>query len=262
MVVGTVLRGPNKEKFAQPRVQYSILANVRDGDGKAVVVEKEITIIPHSEPDPPFPMSDFPSEFIERTSDLTRFFMFGQLYRLTVSMAEPSPVSLQHQQDEIGEIGLHIDVRVSAKDGAQQALHGLSMNLKNLKVTLQPVFRAKTFYATEPFVRVPGQDMVRPDAGVHLYESMLKLPEQSRYSSSWQQQLSSSTRDTPEIHASLLEAWSTRLQFPIHVAHTMVPTFCSYSIQAVQRHRACQGEGNGGSRVCAGVPLANSLFAL
>lgn len=227
MTVGTVLRGPNKEEYAQPRIKYSMVANVRPQDGRVVVVEKEITILPRSEPGPPVQMSDFPNDFIVTTANSMRFSTFGPLYRMTVWMPEPSPISLKDPQDHIGEIQLDVDVRIAAREGGKPTLYRLSESLRNLNFSLQPVFRAKTFCSTKPFSQAPGQDMVRPEYGIHLHESILKLPEQCRHAHSWRQQFLSPANILDERCSSLLEAWTTHFRFPIKVTHIVAPTFCS-----------------------------------
>lgn len=156
---------------------------------------------------------------------------------MTISVPQPVPLLFQHRKEcPQGNIELYIDVRNLVSGRHDSTLYGLSESLKKLRFTLQPVFRAKTFYSTKPFPQVPGQDMVSAErGGVRLHDSILKLTEQSRDATSWQQQFSpgdnmnDNTTDTRHGSTGIghLEAWTTRSRFPIRVEKMVAPTFCS-----------------------------------
>lgn len=143
-------------------------------------------------------------------------------------MPEPSPIALKHPKDHIqGELEIHVNVRNPHEGESDVSLHGLSESLRNLKFSLQPVFRSKTYYSTKPFPQAPGQDMVKREGGLHLYDSILKLPEQHRDANSWQQQLSLPANGLDKGRTGLLEAWTTQFRFRVQVDRTMAATFCS-----------------------------------
>jgi len=249
VTIGTVLRDRNQEEYAQPRIKYILRAIVNSQDGKVVATEKEIVIIPRSEPPPPINTSDYPNEYMVTTAQSVRFSLFGRPYRMTLSMPEPSPIPLQQAQEHMhGQIELRVDIHNLEREGAALGLHGLSESLKNLKLTLQPVLRAKTFYSTQPFPQVPSQDMVNPTRGLHLLDSVLKLPEQTSDATSWQQSFVSSPDDEKHGRTGNLESWTMRWCFPMYVARKLAPTFCSkiasrqYSIVARVRVKGVQAQ--------------------
>ncbi|KYG42558.1 hypothetical protein M433DRAFT_176630 [Acidomyces richmondensis BFW] len=214
LTVGTVLHDRNQEEYAQPRIKYSLRAIVRSQDGKVAATETEIVIIPRSEAPPPINTSDYPEEFIVTT---------------------------------VRSVELRVDIHSLDSEGAVQDLYGLSESLKKLKLILNPVFRAKTFYSTQPFPQVPSQDMVNPTRGLHLLDSVLKLPEQTYDATSWEQNFISSPNDEKQgqTHV-LLIGWMMRWRFPIQVERKLPPTFCSaiasrqYSIVARVRVKGVQ----------------------
>lgn len=248
LTVGTVLHDRNQEEYAQPRIKYSLRAIVRSQDGKVAATETEIVIIPRSEAPPPINTSDYPEEFIVTTVRSVRFSLFGRSYRMTLSMPEPSPISIKQTEEHLhGQVELRVDIHSLDSEGAVQDLYGLSESLKKLKLILNPVFRAKTFYSTQPFPQVPSQDMVNPTRGLHLLDSVLKLPEQTYDATSWEQNFISSPNDEKQgqTHV-LLIGWMMRWRFPIQVERKLPPTFCSaiasrqYSIVARVRVKGVQ----------------------
>lgn len=89
--------------------------------------------------------------------------------------------------------------------------------------------------------------MVNPTRGLHLLDSVLKLPEQTYDATSWEQNFISSPNDEKQgqTHV-LLIGWMMRWRFPIQVERKLPPTFCSaiasrqYSIVARVRVKGVQ----------------------
>ncbi|KAK0892793.1 hypothetical protein LTR57_024240 [Friedmanniomyces endolithicus] len=244
MTVGDVLRGPNKEEYAQPRIKYTLRALVHSHEDDVVTMDKEITVLPRSEPSPPINTSDFPREFVDSAVNPISFSRFQHSYSMTMSLQEPSPITLSHPHQHVtSQLMLDVVIRTFGGGAKGPSLQGLPQNLKNLTFSLQPIFRAKTFYSTKPFPQIPSQTMVYPMGPVRLHDSILKLAEQKSEARSWEQQLSDpasltgkdmdskpsdfSSAAAQKGTAGVIESWTSHIQFPIQIEHDLSPSFCT-----------------------------------
>lgn len=253
MSVGDTLDGYNHTKYAQPRIDYRLHAVVTmrspDGDLKTIIGDKEITIMPCAEPSPPVDISDFSDEFVGSASNPFRSSLFGTRHIATISMPEPSAIS-------IGPLGrpstvLRLTVEIQA-DSINP--YPLIQGLKNLNFKIQPLLRAKTYYSLRPFPKMPSQDMATEEGPIRLHDSVLKIPEVNLVSTSWHSKLlddvpsyedavrsgsfskssdssplrrGSQSSTAPPTVSSSLRAWNTSLSVPVEFTGTLLPTFCS-----------------------------------
>jgi hypothetical protein len=258
--VGDVLEGYDHAMYAQPRIDYRLraVAKIRspEGDFKTVQGEKEITVMPCSEPSPPVEVADFPGEFIGSAENGFRASLLGAQYLMTLSMSEPSPISMASVQGR-HTITLRFEVEIQAAAGKEPStnLYPLSQGLKDLKFKIQSILRAKTYYSTQPFPTIPSQTMVTAQGPIRLHDSVLKMSEVEVVSSSWQHKflddvpcyeeavrtgsISSGSSHSSSIRLgsqtsvrlpnvpSSIRAWTTSLDVPLELNGTLVPTFCS-----------------------------------
>ena len=258
--VGDVFERHDHAKYAQPRIYYRLCAVAKtrspEGDLKTVQGEREITITPCSEPSPPVKIADFPGEFVASASNGFCASFLGAQYQMTLSMSEPSPISMGSVQARHATT-LHITVEIHAAAGKEPSttLYPLCKGLKDLKFKIQPVLRAKTYYSTQPFPMVPSQTMVTARGPIRLHDSVLKISEVAVGSSSWQPKFfddvpcyeeavrtgpfssgsahSSSTRRGSQTSVRLpngpssLRSWITSMDVPLELSGSLLPTFCS-----------------------------------
>lgn len=248
-------------EYAQPNIQYRLRAYVKLKSRQdsplpgALEASKMILILPYSVPMPPTDTSDFPVEFVGSVTNTYRTSFLGYWYAMTLSMQEPDAVTLQSAQKPgsvLAMIHIEIKVPVSAIDPANAKKFPLS--LEDLLFKTQPILRAKTFYSTEPFRKMPGQTMLTLRGPMRLRDEVMKLETQDFKASSWQQDLpdgaislaefgrpsSTSVRSasvittgSTDVTKTLSRAelspmvWSTRLLVAITVPPGLPPTFCS-----------------------------------
>ena len=255
--VGDVLEGNDHTKYAQPRIDYRLcaVATIRSPGGKNTTVreEKEITVLPCSEPSPPVEVADFPGEFIGSTTNSFRTSFFGAQYLMTLSMSEPSPMSMRFVQGR-HTTTLRFGVDIEAGAGNNTNLGSLSNSLNNLVFKIQSILRAKTYYSTQPFPMTPSQTMVTAQGPIRLHDSVLKLSEVEIAPSSWQPKFlddvpcyeeavrtgsissdsshspirrgSQTAVTAPNVRSSI-RAWTASLNITLEVNGTLAPTFCS-----------------------------------
>lgn len=258
--VGDVLEGYDHAMYAQPRIDYRLraVAKIRspEGDFKTVQGEKEITVMPCSEPEPPVEVADFPGEFVGSATNGFRASFFGAQYLMTLSMSEPSPISMGSVQGRhTTTLRFKVEIQAAAGKEPSTNLYSLFQDLKDLKFKIQSVLRAKTYYSTQPFPMTPSQTMVTAQGPIRLHDSVLKMSEVEVVSSSWQPKFldevpcyeeavrtgsissgsshSSSIRHGSQTSVRLpnapssIRAWTTSLDVPLELNATPLPTFCS-----------------------------------
>lgn len=259
---GVSYRRPGEEdEYAQPNIQYRLKARVNLNFLQDSILPRTlealrtIVILPCSPPMPPTDTSDFPAEFINSASNTYRAFLFGSWYTMTLSMQEPAAISLQSTQTR-GSVNaiLHVEIRAPASVMDSTSAKRLPLSLKNLLFKIQPILRAKTFYSTQPFRKMPGQTMLTLKGSVRLKDEVMKLDAHDLKASSWQHDIPDeapwlaevdrrSSTSTRSASVSTIEStdgckaspmakdsplvWSTRLSVPITVQPNLPPTFCS-----------------------------------
>ena len=185
MSVGRVLEGRHHAKYAQPRIEYRLLAlaklRTQTGEAKDVEAERLIPVIPCMDPTPPVEIDDFPGEFVGAIIHTFRTSFLGPPHLMTVSMPEPSPLPMgTTQRRKATTLRLMIEIQAAAGTNAS---HGFLDLFRRLLFKIQPILRAKTYYSTQPFSMMPSQTMATTRGPVRFHDSMLKLP-RSEFSSS------------------------------------------------------------------------------
>lgn len=254
-------RPGEEDEYAQPNICYRLKAHVKLNSlqdsilPRTLEASRRIAILPCSPPMPPTDTSDFPAEFISSASNTSRAFFFGSWYMMTLSMQEPAAISLQSTQTR-GSVNamLHVEIKAPASGMGSTRVKKLHLNLKNLLFKIQPILRAKTFYSTQPFHKMPGETMLFLKGPVRLKDEVMKLDAHDLKASSWQHDIPDeapclaeanrhSSTSTRSASVSTMEsadgctaspitddspwAWSTRLSVPITVQPNLPPTFCS-----------------------------------
>ncbi|KAK5673955.1 hypothetical protein LTS10_013273 [Elasticomyces elasticus] len=245
MCAGEVLYGHDQQQYAQPRILYTLQTVVQSQDNATTTAQQEIIVVPRSEPAPPVHTGYAAGDFITTADSTMRFALFHRQYQMTVEMPEPHPVSLKRLQDfGKGELELRVSIRSLGTDPDKNAaLERLPASLKDLKFTLRVGLRTETFYSCKPFIRAPSQDMVDPEGALHLQESVSKLPELCLAARSWEPHFTNSMPESSVLDAATtrasdasfcngstkdtLQAWVTRLAYPLRLDHALLPTFCS-----------------------------------
>jgi hypothetical protein len=259
---GAPYRRPGEDyEYAQPNIFYRLRGQVKLNSHQDSVpctpleASKTIVILPCLPPMPPTDTSDFPGEFIGSANNRYRMFLLGSWYVMNLSMKEPPAVCLQSTQTNGSILAmLQVEIRESGSVKDDKSGKKLSLNLKNLLFKAQPILRAKTFYSTEPFRKLPSQTMLSIKGSMRLKDQVMKLEMQNLKASSWQHDfpgevLSSAEADrgswksersagvstVGSAHVSEAsfamenspKVWSTRLSMPITVEPNLPPTFCS-----------------------------------
>lgn len=259
---GVPYRPPGEEdEYAQPNIRYRLKAHVKLNFlqdpilPRTLEASRTIVILPCSPPMPPTDTSDFPAEFISSASNTYRAFLFGSRYTMTLSMQEPAAISLQSTQT-CGSVNamLHVEIKAPASGMGSTSVKRLHLSLKNLLFKIQPILRAKTFYSTQPFRKMPSEAMLFLKSSVRLRDEVMKLDAHDLKASSWQHDIPGevpwlaevdrrSSASTRSASVSTMEpadgckaspmagdcprVWSTRLLVPITVQPNLPSTFCS-----------------------------------
>lgn len=260
--VGRPYRRPGEDcEYAQPNIFYRLRGQLQlnsDQDSiapMALEASKAIDILPCSPPMPPTDTSDFPAEFVISASNTYRAGLFGSWCTMTLSMREPPAICLPDTQT-CGFIDATIQVEIKGSGGVMDATRvtKVALSLRNLLFKTEPVLRAKTFYSTQPFRKLPGQTMLTFNSPMRLRDQVLKLEAQDLKASSWQYDLAeevylSAQVDRPSSPSArpasvrtlgpvkrfeasstaedIRKVWSTHLSMPIKVQPALLPTFCS-----------------------------------
>ena len=233
-------------EYGQPNIEYQLVARITlrrrtHGSGQPPQLEthgasKTVTIMPCSLPSPPTDLDDFPTDFIGSQSNAYSEWFSGTQYMMRLSTAEPSAVILQPLMDSTIMIPVNIVVESGTNKGSASKFMELPSKLKNLNFKVQPILRAKTFYSTVPFSRMPGQTMLTAKGTLRLKDETLRLADYSLRASSWEHTLEKA-RFASKVSASdalsrasshgMPIAWTTSLYVPVVVRNNLVPTFCS-----------------------------------
>ena len=255
--LGDIYRRPSETwDYAQPNIEYFLKVEVKvrpnciSTSPRSLETSKPVTIIPCSLPLPPTVASDFPAEFIISASNTYRAFLLGLWCTMTLSMEEPPAVFLSNDHgSSSAKAVLHISIKTADGKTNGASAKGIPLNLKRLSFKVQPILRAKTFYSTIPFSKMPGQTMLTLTGPMRLKDEVMKLKEQEQKATSWQldlpdqawslleRQASHRSNDgrknssgTQEFSAAAGEspgAWSSSISAPFEIPAGLPPTFCS-----------------------------------
>jgi hypothetical protein len=254
--MGQILPGyRNTEKYAQPNISYYLQAVVKLCPSDNALPEsletwREIRIVPYTEVLPPTDTQDFAAEFIETTSNSFRTSMFSSTaYMMTLSTYEPPAIQLKSTQVHgATEMELYVEIKAACDEVDGRNVDRLSQSLRKLTFNVETVLRAKTFYSTTPFIRIPGHSMLTLKGSVRLHDEVLKLNTLHAKPGSWQYLLrdrrpsyaeavrrlsvvseaaSGSSSGSSPGPAIASRGWSTCIRLPVTVPPNLPPTFCS-----------------------------------
>lgn len=263
MTVGDVLDGKDGEKFAQPRIEYRIRAVMKllSLDGRSITdawADKEVAILPYTEPSPPIELNDFPEDFVNSVTHSFRSSYLGSTYQMTLSMPEPTPIStIPTTSSRTTTLRFHVQIQlITCK--RDRGLHSLCNILKDLRFHIRLALRAKTFCSIRPFSQMPGYTMTGSDYPPDVHESVFEIQTVDVASTSWQLHFHSDTPQRedlqhlapaspfgigshpPEKNAvnclsfaqadaivPSIDEWTTTLNVPLHIKEALTPTFCS-----------------------------------
>jgi hypothetical protein len=213
---------------------------------------KEIRIVPITKILPPTYIQDFSAEFIESQTQIFRTSKFGgPAFSMTLSISEPPPIVLEDMRTQ-GTTSAELGIDIKAAEGNidQRSVEKLPQNLRRLTFNVEPIFRAKTFYSTIPFAKLPGQTMLTLTGPVRFRDEAMKLDVLHAKPNSWHylplnrrpsyaeavrrpsSPSANSARNgngnAPTSNSpSPPRSWSTRVFVPLVVPANLPPTFCS-----------------------------------
>lgn len=260
-------------EYAQPNIDYflKIEANFRPNgistSLQSLETSKPVTIFPYSLPLPPTLVSDFPADFVTSASNTYRTLLLRSWYTMTLSMEEPPAVRLSndHEPSSANAV-LHIDIKTADGKANGTSARGMPLLLRELSFKVQPILRAKTFYSTAPFSKMPGQTMLTRTGPIRLKDEFMKLKEQEQQVASWQLDLpdlacaslggqaghrflravtssdskndgnvsSSGRQEFPSAAGESPGIWSSSILVPYEIPANLPPTFCS--VTASRQH--------------------------
>lgn len=243
LCVGEIV-SQQSESYAQPRISYhlNVIARCLSEDvsqPKLYQSFKEITVIPYTESMPPIDTRDFPSEFIESSSKLFRKSHFGgPTYLMKLSMNEPPAIRLHNTQlAGITDAEIAVEITATGEKLKDSALKQLPDLLRELTFHVAPICRAKTFYSTTPFRKLPGQTMLHFRSNLRLHDEKSRLRTSHVTTTSWQHQnqdaesshgaVSVSGPGSPLLLDNGPRKWNTRIHLPVEIPPGLLPTFCS-----------------------------------
>jgi hypothetical protein len=256
--IGQILRGSQEpEVYAQPNISYHLKTLVKyhtpnESEAQTLEAWKEIRIVPITEILPPTDTRDFATEFVEAHTQIFRKSMFGgPAYSMTLSLNEPPAIRVQDIRMRGTTLAeLIVDIRAAEGSIHERSVDRLFQTLRKLTFHVEPIFRAKTFYSTTPFSKLPGQTMLTLKGTVRIRDEVMKLGTLCAKSDSWQCLLRNERpsyaealrRPSPQVVKSAGSgygsassdtspssswSWSTRIRVPVVVPADLPPTFCS-----------------------------------
>lgn len=180
---GRTLPGTEEpEVYAQPNISYHLCAFVRFRVSEDLPVQyleayQKIEVIPYTEMLPPTDIRDFPVEYIESTTHSFRTSIFGRtICTIALSMHEPPAIQLGKIPHN-GTTEVKIDVEVQIKKGKLDTtgVQQLLQKLQSVQFKGDTIIRAKTFYSTVPFSKLPGQTMLTARGQMRLNDAVHKI---------------------------------------------------------------------------------------
>ncbi|MCJ1421930.1 hypothetical protein MMC32_008297 [Xylographa parallela] len=259
LLAGQVISGNKEiEKFAQPNVAYyvalkAVFRTSETSEPETREAWEEIKLIPYTEKLPPVETDDFPAEFVHSMTHNFRVSMFSStMDTMTISLGEPSVIQLGEALCTT-DLEFSIDVEATASERSTKRTDRLARCLEIVSFEIEVMLRAKTFYSTVPFPRIPGQTMLTLKGNLGLNDQILKLDtvkvkparwsyllkndapahvasnENSFVNSDGFGRLSLENSSTTSATSSTIPPgkWNTTVRLPISVPSSLLPTFCS-----------------------------------
>ncbi|KIW87375.1 uncharacterized protein Z519_12011 [Cladophialophora bantiana CBS 173.52] len=234
--------------YAQPQIEYNLKVVAALTDSQALegtiklCQQLEIPIRPAPEVFPPCDTGDWLNDFIVKQSHPFRASTFSfQKYTMVVGTQEPAPVMMVDDHPfGTTEVTIRFSVTASISNVDPQ---GLATLLQRIGFRIIPGLRAKTFYSTRPFPKLPAQSILTANDPHRLHDQVLKLEQVNRTLTSWRliesnavplsdekctlgstvghKTHSAKTSPTP------VAVWQSNISFPVKVSNDVTPTFCS-----------------------------------
>ncbi|EXJ73259.1 uncharacterized protein A1O5_03019 [Cladophialophora psammophila CBS 110553] len=234
--------------YAQPQIEYNlkVVAALTDSQATEGTIklrqQLEIPIRPAPEVFPPCDTGDWLNDFIVKQSHPFRASTFSfQKYTMVVAAQEPAPVMMVDDHPfGTTEVTIRFNVTASISNADTQGLVAL---LQRISFRIIPGLRAKTFYSTRPFPKLPAQSILTANDPHRLHDQVLKLEQVNRSLTSWRLMESNAvpssderctlgstvghktrptkTRPTQEV------VWQSSISFTVKVSSDITPTFCS-----------------------------------
>lgn len=230
MTVGAVLHDENSgHSYAQPRISYFLVADIeiRSGIGHSTTISgsREIPIQSFGAPSPPIDTRDFPAEFVEKLSRPCRpHRLRKETFLAIVSSSEPSPTKLMDRKTP-GNATCKLSVTLA--DTRSGSDIGRLMEVSsNIRLSVTPALRIKTFYSVSPFSKTPGQTMLTINGPTMLHDELRKLSSTSYSNLGWHSESSSDRTHAIESLSASTAVFATVL-VELRLPEGLSPSFCS-----------------------------------
>lgn len=234
--------------YAQPLIEYNlrIVAVFTDSHatGGAVKVSDQLEIHIQAGPEvfPPCDTEDWFSDLVTKQSHSLRPSIFSfQKYTMNVIAHEPSPVLMVVAHPfETTEVVIRVVVTASPRN---VDIGAFATFLQRIGFKIIPGLRAKTFYSTQPFPKLPAQALLTVDGPHRLHDQILKLEQVDRSLTSWRLVATNAAplsdrgaivRSTighkihpPRSDPTPPAEWHSEISFSIKLPNDVTPTFCS-----------------------------------
>lgn len=233
--------------YAQPLIEYNLrvvvaLTDPHVTEGIKLYHQLGIPIQAASEVFPPCATEVWFNDFVTKQSHPLRSSIFNfKKYTMNLTTEEPTPVLMvKGHPFETTEVKIRVSVMASPSTVDTQTL---TMLLQRIGFKIVPGLRAKTFYSTQPFPKLPVQAILTANGPHRLHDQILKLEEVDRCLTSWRRMETTTVpsidkrytvgskvghkiypqRDDP---TSPVE-WHSEISFTVKLPNDVTPTFCS-----------------------------------
>lgn len=191
---------------------------------------------------PPYDTEDFFNDFVSKQSHLLRPSIFSsQKYAIRLTAVEPAPVLMVDANTfESREMVIRVGVTASVSNLDTPAF---VMLLQKIGFEIIPALRAKTYYSTQPFPKLPAQALLTVNGPHRLRDQVLKLEQASQTLSSWRFVDTDTVPSTDKggipgstsghdiyptrDRQSPPTEWQSEISFTVKVPNDVTPTFCS-----------------------------------
>ena len=189
LCLGTVFKDDvGGKSYAQPNIGYHLIAEaeIRNADQEltTITATQEIPIRVSRAANPPLDTRDFLGEFVESQTLSCRLNRLRSgKYGMTVTTAEPPAITFR-DRNSLGTISSNVSIKIEdSRPGANS--QRLMAMFHKIQVKIIPGLRAKTFYSTRPFPKMPGQSMLTINGPHRLYDEVMPLPSIKHVIRSW-----------------------------------------------------------------------------
>lgn len=234
--------------YAQPLIEYNlrVVAVFTDshatGGNVKVSDQLEIHIQAGGEVFPPCNAEDWFSDFVTKQSHSLRPSIFSfRKYQMNVTAYEPSPVLMvEAHTSETTKVAIRVVVTASPRN---VDIGAFTTFLQRIEFKIVPRLRAKTFYSTQSFPKLPEEALLTAYGPHRLHDQILKLEQVNRSLTSWRfvETNAAPSSDRGVIVRSTVgqqihplsnyptppAEWHSEISFSIKMPNDVTPTFCS-----------------------------------